>query len=88
MSIVPPSSEGNPPLDDGALNVSGKSKALLLLEQIKNEIAAIEAWVQTVPDKPGTDAPAPPPPPPPPAPPSPTPAPPGHKKHGKKHRRH
>jgi len=60
--IVPPVPEGNPPVD--GLTVSGKRKALLLLEQIKNEIAAVEDWVQTVPDKPGTDAPSPAPPPP------------------------
>jgi hypothetical protein len=83
MSIVPPGSDPNPPLDGIDLNVSGKRKALLLLEQIKNEIAAVEAWVQTVPDNAGTDAPpAPAPPPPPPPPPS------GHKKQGKKHRKH
>jgi hypothetical protein len=81
MSIVPPGSDPNPPLD-GNLIVSGKRKALLLLEQIKNEIAAVEAWVQTVPDNAGTDAPPPPAPPPPPPPPS------GHKKQGKKHRKH
>jgi hypothetical protein len=87
MSVnVPPGSDPNPPLDGDALNVSGKSKALLLLEQIKNEIAAIEAWVQTVPNKPGTDVPPPPPPPPPPPrppqPPKPT------RKGGRRHRGH
>jgi len=69
MSIVPPGSDPNPPLD-GNLIVSGKSKALLLLEQIKNEIAAVEAWVQSVPDSAATDAPPAPTPPAPPPPPS------------------
>jgi hypothetical protein len=85
MSNVPPSSDGGPPFDGGdALTVSGKRKALLLLEQIKNEIAAVEAWVQTVPEGAGTDAPPAPPPPPPPPPPRP---PSGHKK-GRRHRGH
>ena len=71
---VPPGSDGNPPLDND-ISVSGKRAALLLLEQMKQQIDAIEAWVQTVSDQPGTDVPAEGSPPPPPS---------KHKKAGKK----
>ena len=84
-TIVPPTSDGNPPAD-GLLVVDGRQQALLLLEQIKKQVDAVEAWVQRLDARPAI--PAPPPPIASPMPPPPIKLPPKPKKPGKKHRRH